>query len=298
MAASLLDKWQAMEAVTASELPPAAKLVFFRLLAHMNTKTGRCDPSYQTLAGGTSITRRGVIDMVKVLENDGLLTVERSSGGAPGSGYSVNRYLIHLPRRSEENGTGEVNSVHHGSVENFTRGSEEYGTPPSEENSVGGVKKSALKYGNRTREGEYRKLNTGNEHSPRERGFGRGSIEEGPDIDGSFPVFWKHYPRRVNEPKARAAYVLAIRSGADPDVILQGCMRYAADRSGQEARFTAHAATWLANRRWEDEAPRAGAAPIIDESGKVIEFSAARQPQRETELERIARICGLRGVAS
>lgn len=289
---TLLDKWQAMEAVAASDLPPAAKLVYFRLLAHMNTKTGRCDPSYQTLANGTSLTRRGIIDMIKLLETVDLLTVERSSGGAPGSGNSVNRYVIHLPSGGEDSSLGVVNKFHQGS-EDSSLGVVKTVHQRGEENSTRGVNtvhpNTVIEHGKETGN-----LNTGNEHVPRERHFDRGSVEEGPDIDESFRSFWKQYPRKVNEKKARAAYARAIRSGAAPDMIMQAAMRYVAERSGQSERYTAHAATWLDNRRWEDEAPRRDRGTVLDAAGNVIEFPAPKQSfdsYDDAELDRLARIC-------
>lgn len=40
---------------------------------------------------------------------------------------------------------------------------------------------------------------------------------------------------------------------ADPGEIIRGSMRYAAEREGQEARFTKHPATWLRAECWADD---------------------------------------------
>jgi len=50
------------------------------------------------------------------------------------------------------------------------------------------------------------------------------------------------------------AYVRALRQ-ATPDQILQGAMRYAAERRGEDPRYTKHPATWLNKGCWSDATP-------------------------------------------
>jgi hypothetical protein len=63
--------------------------------------------------------------------------------------------------------------------------------------------------------------------------------------------------------------------------MLNGAMRYAAERTGQDQRYTKHPATWLNGQCWKDEsnaaAPRAttgfasvlaGLAAIPDDDGE------------------------------
>jgi hypothetical protein len=72
------------------------------------------------------------------------------------------------------------------------------------------------------------------------------------DADRGFAEFWKHYPRKVARPAARRAYAVALKK-ADAAEILAGAMRYAAERDGQDAKYTKHPATWLNNECWTDE---------------------------------------------
>jgi len=69
----------------------------------------------------------------------------------------------------------------------------------------------------------------------------------------NFDAFWSVYPRREGKQPALLAYVVAIRSGADPNRILTGAQRYAAVRQGQDPKLTKMAQGWLNDRRWEDE---------------------------------------------
>ena len=96
-AVTLLQKWQLLQAIVADqELSPSAKLVAARLLYHHSAQTGRCSPSYQTLAEGAALTRRSVITGVRELEARGWLMVERVKGGDPAAtrGFVTNAFAI------------------------------------------------------------------------------------------------------------------------------------------------------------------------------------------------------------
>ena len=71
--------------------PPKHRLVLFVISIHHNDKTGHCFPSYETLASSTGYRRRGVIDIVKELEENGLVTKQtRRENGHQGS----NNYVL------------------------------------------------------------------------------------------------------------------------------------------------------------------------------------------------------------
>ena len=69
--------------------------------------------------------------------------------------------------------------------------------------------------------------------------------------DAEFVRFWEIYPRRQAKAAARKAFDKAIRT-VDPARILTAAMRYR-DDPGRDPQFTAHAATWLNQGRWDDE---------------------------------------------
>ena len=63
------------------DLSPAMRLVFTVLLiGHHNVETGKCNPSYETLASECGMTRRAVIRIIGKLEEKGLLAVKVSVG--------------------------------------------------------------------------------------------------------------------------------------------------------------------------------------------------------------------------
>lgn len=81
-----------------------------------------------------------------------------------------------------------------------------------------------------------------------------------PEVDPwLFTEFWKLYPRKVGKEDARRAWARAIkRRKANPDDIVAGAGRYAADPNLPETTFVPHPAKWLNGDRWESgpEPPR------------------------------------------
>lgn len=75
----------------------------------------------------------------------------------------------------------------------------------------------------------------------------------------AFEVFWDAYPRKVGKPKAESAFRKVSRSGPVLEAMLVAIVTQ--KRSAQWTRdggeFIPHPATWLNQRRWEDELPKA-----------------------------------------
>ena len=84
----------------------------------------------------------------------------------------------------------------------------------------------------------------------------------------AFESFWAIYPKRAAKLDAKKAFMAALKV-APADVILAGARRYAADRAGQEVRYTKHPATWLRAGCWSDDGGDAG-KPILDQNGDII----------------------------
>ena len=75
----------------------------------------------------------------------------------------------------------------------------------------------------------------------------------------AFEVFWDAYPRKVGKPKAESAFRKVNPSGPVLEAMLVAIVTQ--KRSAQWTRdggeFIPHPATWLNQRRWEDELPKA-----------------------------------------
>lgn len=67
-----------------------------------------------------------------------------------------------------------------------------------------------------------------------------------------FAEFYAAYPRKVGRGEAEKAWRKAVKHAA-PQAIINAAKRYAASRHGQDSKFTPYPATWLNQKRWEDE---------------------------------------------
>lgn len=104
------------------------------------------------------------------------------------------------------------------------------------------------------------------------------------DLDPMFERFWDAYPRKSAKGTARKAWSRASLR-ADPETIIAGAERYAADGNRLD-EFTAHAATWLNGDRWEDDplpARTGRGEQKANEIEDMIRRAAERDGRREIE---------------
>jgi hypothetical protein len=75
-------------------------------------------------------------------------------------------------------------------------------------------------------------------------------------VSSEFEVWWARFPRKVAKLQALKIYTRIVEScQATSAELLAGAEQYAAERRGQDPKFTKHAATWLNQGCWHDEAP-------------------------------------------
>ncbi len=79
--------------------------------------------------------------------------------------------------------------------------------------------------------------------------------------DVGFDEFWSKYPRKVAKVTARNVFVGIMKKDDRPslDVLLASVDKYAS--LGLEMKYVAHPATWLRQRRWEDEETETSPTP-------------------------------------
>jgi hypothetical protein len=109
----------------------------------------------------------------------------------------------------------------------------------------------------------------------------------------AFARFWAAFPKRVAKGAALAAFAAAVERGVDPETLIAGAKRYAVERTGENAQYTKHPATWLGADCWDDE--QSGPA-VLDNDGNIIAFAARRDEPEPTEAE-ILREWGLHSRA-
>lgn len=260
---TLLQKWQLLQAVFADpSLSATAKVVTGRILDFYNTQTGRCCPSYQTLADGTALKRRAIIYAVQELEAGGWIAIDRVKGGAAaGAGrYATNAIRIDFSRPNLPASTvhGDALLTVHGDALSHDDNS----APPD----TGGVHGDAP--------------STVHGDAPESiKNTGKGNREVSPPTPSPFDEFWQAYPKQEGEDAARREYDRVIREQrATHDQIVEGATAYAAARQGEPTQYTAGPGRWLKDGRWRDRPAPAQEAPTQRRGS----FSATRDwlPER------------------
>lgn len=86
------------------------------------------------------------------------------------------------------------------------------------------------------------------------------------DLAAPFEEFWKSYPKKAAKPNAEKAY-----RKLKPDAALQAALLAAValqaksnDWTKDDGQFVPHAATWLNQRRWEDQLPTGAGGQSVD----------------------------------
>jgi hypothetical protein len=73
-----------------------------------------------------------------------------------------------------------------------------------------------------------------------------------------FIEWYEAYPKRVGRGAATGAFLKARKNGATLEDLMAGARRYAAERKGEDPKFTAHPVTWLNQERWADDPTHMG----------------------------------------
>lgn len=79
-----------------------------------------------------------------------------------------------------------------------------------------------------------------------------------------FREFYDAYPRHVAPGKAERAWEKAVKAGADPAILIENAKLFAMERKFGDKKLIPYPATWLNDRRWEDEPDPDYAPPVID----------------------------------
>lgn len=87
-----------------------------------------------------------------------------------------------------------------------------------------------------------------------------------------FLAFWSAYPRKVKKPLAAIAWLAEAPPLADVLAALEWQCRMN-EWLKEDGQFIPHPATYINNRRWEDERPRPSLAPVAS-SGNLAAFQA------------------------
>lgn len=103
------------------------------------------------------------------------------------------------------------------------------------------------------------------------------------ELDDSFDAFWKHYPKKVDKQKAKAAFKKAIaKRTITVDELIVAVERQKKSRQWQNIDYVPNPTTWLNGSRWEDDLPEAKATR---KNNRQQELEAIRQKYVEEEMQ-------------
>lgn len=245
---NLLAKWRFVVAVAQdSRLSSSAKVVAVLLADHLNTLTGRCDPSVARLEAMAGLSRTQTKKALKALASAGWIEKDARPGRSTAFSLRFDRIPDTLETRSDSRpGAGAMDTP------------DPVGKPTGgwSENRPGGGRFSDPEHENRTRE-----KNIGGFAPSRAGGCEPVALLV---TEPEFVQWTETFPNGHRDPhRTRPAYVAARRAGARSDELLIGARRYAIACAGRAPDKVAHPARWLQDRRWlDDPAPtRSGPTP-------------------------------------
>lgn len=96
------------------------------------------------------------------------------------------------------------------------------------------------------------------------------SSSPSPRGDPDFERFYAAFPKRVGRKAAEAAWMKAMKDGADAAVVIAGAKRYADEREDEDSKYTKQPATWLNHGCWEDEPQRRRREQTVSENDQRI----------------------------
>jgi hypothetical protein len=233
------------------DLPASAFKIAYRLAQHFDKDTLECFPGIRFIADKTKLGIATVVDMTARLEANGHLAIIPGHSGRGNSHHyrmirrgqqadlfdtdnnvrPTERLRANENVRPAEHSEGEKRSV----CESETFGLHEKNVRPAEQNHL--------------RE-PLREQNPSSSSAARPAPLATKVAEKA--IEQAFEEWWKIYPRKVAKGAARKAYASALKK-ATAEQLKAGAGRYAAERAGQDERYTKHPATWLNGECWADE---------------------------------------------
>ena len=216
--------FQAMAWAVKQKMQTNQKFLLIMLANYASNDEGDCYPSVDTLAKDTGLSRTSVQKCLKILAEKGFLEIKTR--------WENGRQLSNLYRLKQVWGEGLPETPR--CQPDGRRGLTD--TPPG-----------ASHVGPNLLEEPINQPIT--PKSPSKPPFDEKAAEE------EFEKFWELYPKRPSNPKqpAKKSFIKALKDGTPKEDIFEGLAAYAETRRGKNSEYTAMAATWLNQRRWEDD---------------------------------------------
>jgi hypothetical protein len=288
-------KW--MRGVAADrDITVLQRYVLINLSLYRNGNTGRCDPSYDTIASDIGVDRRSVIRAVAFGVRRGWLAQATRRGPTSNSfafTFPVNWKPPKPKDRTVQSHQDETVQSHEGAKHRTPQSKrcdspvQKIGLPSHPNGSLNGRGEREKNISAAPVEASLFK----EEGLPTEEQPKKPKPRPDSEQEAAFEEFWRCYPRKVAKDAARRAFVAA---GVDRELLIAGAKRYAIERAGEDPKFTKHPATWLNAGCWEDEAL---GTPVLDEDGNVVAIEQEQEDGGDDFATRFAEFERMAGVS-
>jgi hypothetical protein len=247
----------------------AALLLLLAIADHAADDGANAYPSVKTLMKKTRMSRSSVFRALKELVEYGWLEIESRGVGRETSHY---RILMEdfggvnlTPLEVSERDSRGVNMTPHPSQNDTPEVSERHGRGVNVDTS-----EVSLLTPRTVLEPSVLPTEARNTYMPASEAddglFPGPAAAHSPSKDpmARFREFYDAYPRHVAPGRAEKAWLSAIKQGADPQTIISMAKLFAMENRLTEKKLIPYPASWLNDRRWEDEPDPDYAPPVLD----------------------------------
>lgn len=205
-----------------TDIKPAMLKVSAALACRLNSKTGRLDPSVNTLAKDTAMDRRSVNRAIRDLEDNKIISIDHSTGG----GYAKTNSYALLPLTSES-------PLTHASplTPESQTPDRRVPLPMTDESPEQGI----------------------------EQGKKQGCAKSNAQSQNRFDDFWTEYPKKKDKTKARSKWISKKLDSKAEMIIADVRNRKSNDHDWTKdgGQFIPYPSTYLNGERWEDDIQQA-----------------------------------------
>jgi len=235
------------------ELTPLAFKLAYVLANLVNERQGFAWPSVAHLAAKCRVTENGAKKAIRQLSERGHLSVEFGSGRGKTNHY---RWILKganagaVADKRDERSTTSCDRLEQRALLFSAEKGATATAPIDEKRGNPGSEKGQLAF----QKGATPVAPTLFKESIYDLFYRLSSPRDAQTAASAFDDFWRIYPKKVALTDAIHAFARAI-SRAPPEEIIRGAMRYAAERDGEDPRYTKNPATWLSKACWNDPSP-------------------------------------------
>ena len=242
------------------ELTPLAFMLAYVIANLVNEREGFAWPSVARLASECHVTKRGVQKVIARLVERGHLSVEHGNGRGETNRFSWIVRNQESVKGIEESRKERRQPPYDGKARPTSPQLHRKGRTPVHPIEAERVNRSSEKGEPPFQKGRTPVHPTLSKESIYDLSYQLSSQRNAQISLSAFDAFWRAYPKKVAPADAMRAYIRAIER-APPNEIIQGAMRYAAEREGEDQRYTKNPATWLNKNCWTDQRPTSRVSP-------------------------------------